>query len=145
MADVFETYLSGTGTASTDPKELSIFASKLFGPSGAEARISEELNADLESTEGLLEYLALLDVSTHTLAWISALTSASRAIIDNEDLLSSDPRIAETLISRVCDLTQKGTVSHIRYAFHHCILPHMFIIKAFMFSSSSFCSRRVVP
>lgn len=131
MADVFETYLSGTGTTSTDPKELSIFASKLFGPSGADARISEELSADPESTEGLLEYLTSLDVSAHTLAWISALTSASRAIIGNEELLSSDPRIAGTFISRVRDLAQKGAVSHIRYAFHHCISPHNLPLNIF--------------
>lgn len=126
MADVFDTCLRDAGTMSTDPKELSAIISRLFGPSGAEFQISEELDADPDCTETLLEYLALLDISTHTLTWISVLIPVSKAIANSEDLLSPGSRPVNTFVARMHDLAQKGTALHIRIAFHHCIFIMFF-------------------
>lgn len=127
MNNVFSEYLSGTGTASTGPEELSVFMTKLFGLNSAEARISEELTSDPDSIENLFYCLTLLDISTHTLAWISALLSASRVIINDEELLSSGSGYVSVFVSRMRDLTQKGVVSHIRTAFHHCTYFHCIV------------------
>lgn len=127
MADVFDACLRDAGTVSTDPKELSAVFSRLFGPSGAEFQISEELDADPDCAETLLEYLTLLDISTHTLSWISALIPVSKVIASNEDSLSPGSKHVNTFVARMHDLTQKGTASHIRIAFHHCIFIILFL------------------